>query len=502
MFGAFAGRSRQWVRFWLVVMLVAVLCAFGRTTPFYPALQALVPALKTFRYPAKYIIFFVFGLSALAVAAWDAFEARDRTGADPAGWRIAWRATVGGAAVLALLAYLASASTQYFGTMIAKVFVAAAAWVGIDDATNAVVYLMLAVPGAANRVMLLAGAVAFLTWIAASKRREATVACFALFVCVVADPAIQALSVNPTMDATYVQAPTWSSALARYPHSRVYVGGKTPGKYDYDDVDAARVWRPPAELSAGGQHLALRTQQQAWFPSWLGIREAFSEDLSAVWPMPFLVAQMKFLRATAVERERYLERTGVRFRVLPAGRSGGRVSLAAVAYSGDMGVFDFGESLSRAVVVPEAAVVAGYAQHLDILMSPSFDATKTVLLEQALAPAGRAGSPEAPSARIGVDTPDRVVIEASAGSQGGYLVLYDSYAADWQVSVDGEPAALGRANALFRAVHLAPGRHVVEHRFRPRAFFVGAAISGASLLVLCGLVVWGRRHPKTEPASL
>jgi hypothetical protein len=46
------------------------------------------------------------------------------------------------------------------------------------------------------------------------------------------------------------------------------------------------------------------------------------------------------------------------------------------------------------------------------------------------------------------------------------------------------------ANALFRAVALEPGPHVIEFHFEPLSHLLGAAISAVSLLVVLGALTW------------
>ena len=104
-----------------------------------------------------------------------------------------------------------------------------------------------------------------------------------------------------------------------------------------------------------------------------------------------------------------------------------------------------------------------------------------------------------PAATITADTANRVVVEAGVGEAGGYLILLDSFSDDWRATADGQPATIVRANGLFRAVRLNPGRHVVEFVYRPRAFLVGAAGSAVALAVVLGLLAWPSRPKSVDP---
>jgi uncharacterized membrane protein YfhO len=73
-------------------------------------------------------------------------------------------------------------------------------------------------------------------------------------------------------------------------------------------------------------------------------------------------------------------------------------------------------------------------------------------------------------------------------------VLADAYDPGWRASVDGERAALLRANVAFRAVAVPQGRHVVELVYRPRAVVLGLGESLAALVVAAALFVTARRR--------
>lgn len=96
---------------------------------------------------------------------------------------------------------------------------------------------------------------------------------------------------------------------------------------------------------------------------------------------------------------------------------------------------------------------------------PGVDRRTTVLLEEPpplLPPEGaRAGS-----VRILEDRQGELLVEAEA-PDGGFLVLHDPWHPWWRAERDGEPVPILRANLLFRAVPLPPGRHIVRFRFRP-----------------------------------
>jgi len=59
-----------------------------------------------------------------------------------------------------------------------------------------------------------------------------------------------------------------------------------------------------------------------------------------------------------------------------------------------------------------------------------------------------------------------VAVDAPAG---GILVLTDVWHPWWRASVDGTQAQIHKADVIFRAVVVPPGRHVVRFSFHPVA---------------------------------
>jgi hypothetical protein len=99
---------------------------------------------------------------------------------------------------------------------------------------------------------------------------------------------------------------------------------------------------------------------------------------------------------------------------------------------------------------------------------PDVDPRRTVLLQGA--PTGFTKSDTSGTARIAHYRNTDIAIDVEAPG-GGVLVLNDVWHPWWQASVDGVPADILKANVLFRAVVVPPGRHVVRFTFHP---FAGA----------------------------
>ena len=99
---------------------------------------------------------------------------------------------------------------------------------------------------------------------------------------------------------------------------------------------------------------------------------------------------------------------------------------------------------------------------------PDVDPRRTVLLENP--PSDMTPSNAGGTARILRYRNTEVVVEADSAA-GGFLVLNDIWHPWWSATVDGKPAEILKANVLFRAVAVTPGKHAVRFEFHP---FAGA----------------------------
>jgi len=140
--------------------------------------------------------------------------------------------------------------------------------------------------------------------------------------------------------------------------------------------------------------------------------------------------------------------------------------LKFVARTKDAYVYENPRALPRVMVVPDYQI----ADFDDLLRNgwPDIDPRRTVLLEQPPPVPPRAADSRAVagSARIERYANTEIDIEADA-PDGGFLVLNDVWHPWWRAEVDGLPTDILKANVLFRAVPVGPGRHRLHFVFAP-----------------------------------
>lgn len=134
---------------------------------------------------------------------------------------------------------------------------------------------------------------------------------------------------------------------------------------------------------------------------------------------------------------------------------------------------------------------------LRTLDAPDYDPHRFIVLEQEpRPPAGVSsrGARAGTDAELSVDVyePNRIAIRAHF-YRPGFLLLNDVFYPAWHASLDGRPARVYRANYLFRAVAVPPGRHDVAFIYRDRELERGMLITGAAALAAIAAWMLDRR---------
>jgi hypothetical protein len=131
-------------------------------------------------------------------------------------------------------------------------------------------------------------------------------------------------------------------------------------------------------------------------------------------------------------------------------------------------IYENPRAMPRVMLATEA-LPADFDSLLKTGQWPVFDPQKTVLLET-LAPVPVTATPPAmailPAARL-VSYANAEVVAEAMSPRGGWLVLNDVWQRWWTVEINGQPAKLLRANVLFRAVRVPPGRVTVRFVYKP-----------------------------------
>jgi hypothetical protein len=250
-------------------------------------------------------------------------------------------------------------------------------------------------------------------------------------------------------------------------------------------------WVPEWSFVLGGIDLVLPPMGARW-----GIRGSYDGDSTGLAPRAYseLVALMR--AAEGAPRGRLLLERGsvdyvitVRQGDLPGFEERGR---ADSVFATSLRLLRVRDPLPLAHVV-EGTRAATPEAAFRLYADPGFDMRREALVEvgEKAAPA-REGFEGA--ARVVERRSDALVIEAEL-NRPGLLVVREAFRQGWRAEVGGALLPVIRADAIFRGVRLAAGRHVVRMTYRPWAPALGAALSLLSLLAWMGLWGFARRRP-------
>jgi hypothetical protein len=147
--------------------------------------------------------------------------------------------------------------------------------------------------------------------------------------------------------------------------------------------------------------------------------------------------------------------------------------------------------LPRLLLLSDGKVLAGRNALFSAMRDPSFNPSKTVLLESEPEPHPELGATGA--AKLISDLPDELIIEADT-NRPALLLITDLYDRNWHVEALPDSAQqsyhLMPADYILRAVPLAAGHHHLRIVYAPIALSIGIGISLAAWALWTSLLVW------------
>jgi hypothetical protein len=468
------------VPFFALLSLLSLILAMGHNTPIYPLIFKYVPGFGAFRAPARFLLFYTFGISTLAGIGSERFRLTYRT-------QYVARLTVAGSAAMLAISLAVEQVSSRMHLVIKPTFAPAVAhfalWMGLSVA-----------------LLLLRGREPNDTDSRVARSPLRLGLWHGLMVSLIAaDLILFAEPLTPTIDPALYRTQTKAERLlqSHTDDSRLFA------TYDYDYDTKFNDYLNFSE----------------WGPSdlahWLAFRETlvpnlsvFSHTASANNDDPLVVGRWRELMdalrvADWPTRLRLLRMMNVGY-VLDENPPPGLSPVLDVPH-----LYRMAEPLPRAWLVSQARIVPAPDDLLSELMAAAFDPSAEVLLESASYAPSQPGDS---SLDVGVrpaahllstptlhSTPLPVSVSLHEGwnsrtidlvvPQPGYLVLAYTDYPGWRATVDSQPTQILRANYVFMALPLESGRHQVILRYEPFSWKLGALVSGISVLLVIGIAM-------------
>ncbi len=450
----------------------AILTALGKNAVFYSWLVAVVPALRIFRYPTKAMIPFavLMCVSAGVGIASVRRSARSR--------RAAWAGILGlSATALLILGYLEPLEREF-----------------IDLSNPAgVAEINTNLPG---DMLWTVGLLTLLGAYMSVPRHRVSLGLLALVAPVQLRQSHSLHdSLNPTVPMNVLSyRPEFLELMKPPPGGRLFV-------YDYSNIRGSKANRYVSEGSRGWETikglerstaslLAVRTYMGPLVGGFWGVEYAWDVDMRMLFDRRLADLTIGVRRVEETPGFlKLLQISGVHRMVSMHEQGLGELKLLAREdfYPRPLRIFAVPDPRPRAFLVSGRSRGSGH--DLDDLVDPAFDPRTSALVERDPI------RPPAPGfegvASVLEERSDRIQLETQSNGPS-FLTLIEGALPGWRAWVDGRPAAVERANALFIGTEVPKGTHRVEFRFLPTSAVAGVLVSALSWVLLGGALLVSR----------
>lgn len=457
----FVGRRRrglQW--FFLGLGAAALLYALGRHTPVWRIFYEVLPGIRLFRAPS--MTAFVFGLSALTLAAFGIERLLDGAGAvaEEALVRRTARYLWGTTALAAALTVLAGTGPL------------TAMWTAVlyhDMGPEQSAALERARPFIVRGFWIATAFVAATAGVCEALRRG----------WLGRRGALAGLAALVGLDLFRVDA--------------AFVQVVDPRSYFAPD-DALRYLMERRQGTEPFRVLSLAQGAQDVLPALYGLDLAAGHHPNDLARYRELIGMVgSGLPENLLRSQRILATTNVRYLLVPPSLAS-QIGLQEVARGRRYVAYEFPGSLPRARLVTQAVVLPD-SQAVAFMMSDAFEPARQVVLAEP-PPLSLDGGSAHGSVRWRERGPNRLALEVQA-DRPALLVLAENWFPSWHSRVDGRSAPLLRANHAFRAIPVPAGNHLVELTYDSQLlrWSLLATLGGLLALLASGGVSWyrGRR---------
>jgi uncharacterized membrane protein YfhO len=150
----------------------------------------------------------------------------------------------------------------------------------------------------------------------------------------------------------------------------------------------------------------------------------------------------------------------------------------------DTGIrYDKVPGAKRIRLVPNIILVDSPEAALSQVLTPKFDPSNTIVLEETINTALPIGAAEGVAELMESEDPCTELITVDTPN-GSWLLLSDVWYPGWQAWIDDVETTMHQADYLFRAVWVPPGEHTVVFHFRPTLMAIALGLSVAAWLLM------------------